>query len=366
MSQRTGLIWLGIILFFGLTLYALSSILLPFVVGLLIAYFLDPVVDRLEEWSLARGLATFIVLFIFFMIGISILLILVPVLYAQLMDLLANLPVILHKAREMLDSELSSLTVHLPNGKVEEVKDAVSAYGNELVKMAPKVLGGVWKSSLAVVNLLSLIFITPVVAFYMLRDWDRMVAKINDLLPREMAPTIREQMQEIDRTVAGFIRGQTNVCLILGVYYAIALTIVGLDYGLLIGILAGFLAFLPYVGTLFGTLTAVLVAYFQFGDPTMVGIVCAIFVFAQIVEGNFITPKLVGDSIGLHPVWLIFGMLAGGVLFGVVGVLLAVPVTGIVGVLARFAVEQYRTSSLYGHGENASSKTLNIPTEPAG
>jgi predicted PurR-regulated permease PerM len=197
-------------------------------------------------------------------------------------------------------------------------------------------------------NILLLFVIVPVVAVYLLLDWDRMVAQIDSLLPRDHAPVIRRLARDIDKTLASFIRGMGTVCLILGAYYAIALMLVGLQFGLVVGFIAGLVTFIPYLGAVLGGVLAIGLALFQFwGDWVSIGLVAAIFVLGQMLEGNFLTPKLVGNSVGLHPVWLILALSVFGSLFGFVGMLAAVPIAAALGVVARFATEQYRESVLY-------------------
>ena len=199
-------------------------------------------------------------------------------------------------------------------------------------------------------NLLSLLFITPIVTFYVLRDWDIMMEKISSWLPQKHRSVILEQFRLIDITLAGYIRGQTNVCLLLGTFYAIGLMLVGLDFGFVIGFMTGILSFIPYVGLLVGMSVGLCVAFVQFGGLEgigSIGIVAAIFVVGQVIEGNFVSPKLVGDKVGLHPLWIMFGMLAGAALFGFVGVLISVPMTAVIGVLMRFMLSKYLNSSLY-------------------
>ena len=200
---------------------------------------------------------------------------------------------------------------------------------------------------MAVVNVITLLFLTPVVAFYMLRDWDRLVAKIDELLPRHSALVIREQMAKIDETISAYLRGQVNVCFALSVYYVLALGLLNLKFFLIVGLVGGMLAFIPFVGAMSSFLAAMLIGWFQFGDFASLAIIGGIYAFGQVLEGNILVPNLVGDKIGVHPVWIIFGMLAGATLFGFVGILLAVPLTAVIGVLARFAIERYRGSELY-------------------
>jgi predicted PurR-regulated permease PerM len=197
------------------------------------------------------------------------------------------------------------------------------------------------------INLVSLLVITPVVAFYLLRDWDRIVIQIDSWLPRRYAETIREQVRAVDATLAGFLRGQGTVCLILAIYYGLGLSLAGLDFGLVIGLVAGLLSFVPYVGAIVGLLLSVGLALVQFDAWLPIAIVAAVFILGQVVEGNFLTPKLVGESVGLHPVWIIFALLAGGTLFGFVGLLLAIPAAAVIGVGVRFALDRYLVSAYY-------------------
>jgi predicted PurR-regulated permease PerM len=202
-------------------------------------------------------------------------------------------------------------------------------------------------SGVAFANLLSLLFITPVVAFYLLRDWDHFVRRIDDLLPLEHRKTILAQFREVDRNLAGFARGQASVCLVLAIYYALGLTLVGLEFGLVVGLGIGLISFIPYVGSITGLIVSLGIALAQFPTWGPVGLVLGVFVVGQILEGYVLTPRLVGNRVGLHPVWVIFALLAGGTLFGFVGLLLAVPVAAVIGVLTRFAVQQYLASRYF-------------------
>ena len=215
------------------------------------------------------------------------------------------------------------------------------------MQFSAKLLKGIINNGFALINLLSLLLITPVVAFYMLRDWDTFVKKVDNLLPRKSKNEIREQFKLIDKALSGFIRGQVSVCVILGAYYSFGLHIIGLELGLLVGFLAGLISFIPYVGSISGFLISIILAFAQFGDVTKIIEVVAVFMIGQFIEGNFLTPKLVGDNIGLHPVWVMFSLLAGGVLLGFLGLMIAVPVAAIIGVLTRYTINNYKKSSLY-------------------
>lgn len=336
--------WLGIIFGFLLFLYLIRSILLPFVVGILTAYFLDPAADKLEKWGCSRAVATTLITVGFFTAIIIAVAALLPTLAQQIGDLVREFPVYYQQVRELVQLQLARLPVDMQ----WQAADGLGQFGDKILAVSQKFVLQLLQSGMVVVNLLSLAVITPVVAFYLLRDWDRIVERMERLLPRKHAPVIKEQWQKIDETLAGFIRGQLNVMLVLGAFYAIGLSLIGLKFAVLVGVLAGLLIIIPYLGTFISGALSVSIAYVQFGEQWWkVALVAGYFVIGQMLEGYFLTPKLVGERVGLHPVWVIFGMLAGGALFGFVGILLALPVTAIIGVLARFAVERYLESDLY-------------------
>ncbi len=328
------------------TIWLLSPVLLPFLVGLVIAYILDPAVDKVERWGVGRLWATSLIVTLFFIVLIAAMLLLVPVLYEQILGLsnkiIQGVEELQVLVRPYIDRFLERSPATGEGGGAEGLGIAAQA-----LRWAGGVAGRVVSGGIALFNILSLVFITPVVAFYLLRDWDRIVATIDLWLPRDHAPVIRQLLQEIDRRMAGFLRGQALVCLLLGIFYAIGLTLVGLNYGLIIGLLTGLASFVPYIGMLVGAGVGLGVAFFQFESWWMVALVGAVFMAGQVLEGNFVSPVLVGDRVGLHPVWLMLAVLAGGALFGFVGVLIAVPVGSAIAVLLRYAVERYLESPLY-------------------
>jgi len=346
---RRSLFWLAALLFVIIFLVLLSGILLPFVAGMALAYFLDPLADRLEARRVPRGLATTLVLAAFFIVFVAVLLLLLPLLQGQLIGMVQQLPSVIRAAIDGLASLLETASTRIDPQQMEDIRAALTDLQKEAAGWVLSAVRGIWSSGLAVLNVVGLLFITPVVAWYLLRDWDQMVARIDAWLPRDHADTIREQTRQIDRTLAGFVRGQAMVCLILGVAYAVALELAGLRYGLAVGMIAGLISFIPYVGSLVGLVLSVGLGYLQFGFSLQLGVLALIFFAGQAVEGNFLTPKLVGERVGLHAVWVMFALLAGGALFGFVGVLLAVPVAAIIGVLVRFALNQYLDSALF-HG----------------
>jgi len=346
--QQLGYWFAGLIVLL-VALYFLSSILLPFIAGIAVAYFLDPVADRLERWRVPRGLAAALVLTVFFLLGAVTALLVVPVLQQQIFGLAAHMPGYIAGLRENVLPALAELLDRLGVDYQDDgLRKAMGGVTTEVVGFLSRLLRNVWDSGLAIVNLLSLLFITPIVAFYLLRDWDLIIARIDGWLPRQHRDSVRQVAADIDSVMAGFVRGQGTVCLILGVFYASALSLAGLDFGLTIGIIAGLVSFIPFVGAIVGLLLSSVQAFVQFWpDPVQIGIIIAIFIAGQALEGNFLTPRLLGNRVGLHPVWVMFGLLAGGVLFGFVGVLLAVPLTAAIGVIARFLLQRYENSRLY-------------------
>ena len=346
---------------FGICLFVLRGIMLPFVAGMAVAYFLDPVADKFEEWGASRTLATVVITVMFMLIAIGSFVLLLPLLYQQIVDFIARMPGYARAISDVVAPLSESLIARLEPQDVERVREAFANLTSQLVKWALGLARELWRSGLAIVNILSLLIITPIVAFYLLRDWDRIVDKIDALLPRDHADVIRSQVKAIDETLAGFVRGQGLVCLALAVFYVVGLLITGLDFALVLGLLAGLISFIPYVGAIVGLVASVGMALLQFDEPLRIGAVAIVFVIGQVLEGNVLTPKLVGARVGLHPVWVIFGILAGGVLFGLVGILIAVPLTATVGVLVRFAVERYSESPLY---RGSSAPVAGQDTEP--
>lgn len=345
--SRRWLVWLaGMVLFFAF-LYAIKAILLPFIIGMLIAYFLDPAADRLEAWGLSRLMATLVITALFFGLFTLLLVLLIPVVITQLEDLVKTLPGYIEQYRGMIAARIDSWLSYLNIDSLASAREAVNGSSKTIASAVGKVTQGLLSSGAALVNLVSLIVITPIVAFYLLRDWDRIVAHIDGLLPRRHAATIREQAALMDRTLSGYIRGVLNVMLVLGSFYAVSLSVIGLDFAVLIGMFGGLMFIIPYLGTFLSGMAAVGMAYLQFDSWEPVLATLAVFTAGQMMEGYFLTPKLVGDKIGLHPLWLIFGMLAGAALFGFVGIFLAIPVTALLGVLIRFAVQQYKHSAYY-------------------
>ncbi|MFU1682649.1 AI-2E family transporter [Phaeobacter piscinae] len=328
---------------FAVILWALGDVLLPFVLGAAIAYLIDPIADRLEALGLSRTAATAVITVAAVLLFVVMLLVVVPTLIYQMIDLARVLPEAFQNLRDFAQKQAPSLF-----DEGSRAQQTIVSIAQTLQSKAISVLEGVVGSAVSLVNVMVLFVIVPVVAVYLLLDWDRMVARIDELLPRDHAPTIRTLASRIDKVLASFIRGMGTVCLILGTYYAVALMVVGLNFGLAVGFIAGLVTFIPYLGALIGGALAIGLALFQFwGDWWSIGMVAGIFMIGQVIEGNLLTPKLVGNSVGLHPVWLLLALSVFGALFGFVGMLIAVPVAAALGVIARFLVEQYLDSQLY-------------------
>jgi predicted PurR-regulated permease PerM len=346
--QRQMVFWTAALVILILALWLLGDIMLPFIAGLVLAYFLDPVADALERLGLPRLAATLVILIASIVAIVVLLVLLLPVLGDQIARFASNLPNLMQTlvklfedlAPQWLKSMLAASDTNLP-GSLTDVAGKAAVW---LAAILTSILSG----SLALVNIISLLVVTPIVAFYMLNDWDHMVAKVDGWLPRDHCSTIRELARQIDVAMAGFIRGQGTVCLSLGIFYAVALSLAELNFGLLIGLGAGLLSFIPYIGTIVGGILAIGMALLQFWpDWLQIIIIVGIFVAGQFIEGNFLSPNLVGNRIGLHPVWLMFALFVFGYLFGFVGLLLAVPLAAAAGVLVRFALQQYLKSPLY-------------------
>ena len=339
--------WLVIFICFFVFLYVLRSVLMPFVAGILLAYLLDPMVEKLQKWKISRLWATLLVCFFAALVILPAFVFLFGMIENQIVMLVKATPKYLGLIMERLRPILVGLTDRFPELQNAQLETMVKANIGNGLKFVGKLLTSVLTGSFALFNLISLILIMPVVTFYMLRDWGIFVQKFEGLLPKKSKKSIMETMQEINVIISGFIRGQISVCLILGLFYSIGLKLVGLDLGLLVGFIAGLISFIPYIGSITGFVLGTVLAFAQYGDMNHVIYVIAVFVCGQFLEGNFLTPKLVGESVGLHPVWVMFALLAGGVLLGFLGLMLAVPVAAIIGVLVRHGIEKYKQSSLY-------------------
>jgi predicted PurR-regulated permease PerM len=342
--------WLGGFVLFLVLLYLLRSILLPFVAGMAIAYLLDPLALRLQRWGLSRTLATVTITLFFFCATVLVLVFMAPILQDQLVGFVQRVPGYVSQLIRRGAPLWKVAKSYLSPGDIAKLRASAGDYAGTVIEWFASFLGTLLTGSLALVNLLSLVFITPMVTFYLLRDWSGMTRRVDELFPRRHATTIRQQLHAIDRILSGWVRGQALVCLVLGVVYGAGLSIVGLDLGLVVGLGAGVLSFIPYLGTFTGLVVGIGLALAQSPTWTLASEVAAVFIVGHLFEGNVLAPRLVGDKIGLHPVWVIFALLAGGALFSFLGILLALPVAAVIGVLIRFAIQQYLHSTLYSDG----------------
>lgn len=334
----------------GILIYLLRAILMPFLVGALLAYLADPLADRLERLRLNRTFAVVVVFTVLSLIGIGTILLLLPILGRQVDTLRSMLPQIVEWVHQTGLPWLRARTgVDIAALDLETLRNAFAQHWQSTGSIIASMVAQATSSGLAMAGLLANIALIPVVAFYLLRDWDVLVARIRDLLPRRMEPVVSQLAGECNEVVAAFLRGQFLVMLSLGLVYAVGLWLVGLELALLIGLLAGLASIVPYLGFIVGIGSAAVATVFQFNEwLAPLGLVCGVFLVGQLLESMLLTPLLVGDRIGLHPVAVIFAVLAGGQLFGFTGVLLALPIAAVIMVLLRHARNRYLTSALYG------------------
>ena len=340
--------WLLIALLIGAALWALAPVLMPFAIAAGLAYLSDPLADRLQRLRLNRTLAVSIVFVLIALTLAGVLLLLVPLLQRQIENLLANLPRYLEWLRATV---LPWLEAHLRlehsffDG--EHILATLKKHIGSFSSIAATTLAEISRSGLSVAVWLSNLVLVPVVTFYLLRDWDMMVERVHRLVPRSVEPTVARLAREVDQVLGAFVRGQLTVMLALGAIYGTGLSLIGLSVGLLIGIIAGLLSFVPYLGFIIGLTASLIAALVQYGDWLHVILVLAVFAIGQAMEGYVLLPRLVGGKIGLHPVAVIFAVLAGGHLFGFLGVLLALPAAAAIMVLLRYAHQRYQASDLY-------------------
>lgn len=343
--------WIGALVLAFIAMFLFHDIMLPFGAGLILAYSLDPLVDRVERLGLTRGPSTVVIFGALILIVVLIFALLIPLLSSQLADFVKSLPEILKAIQSFASTQIAKLQSALgPQlaAKLQAIQNPIDPILKDAATVSATFLGSLWVGGAAVFNAISIFVVTPLVAAYLLYDWDHMVAVIDSYLPRRDVSQIRTMAREMDSILAAYLRGQALICLLLGVIYSVGLTFLGLNFSLLIGIVAGLIAFIPYVGNVIGLGTALLVAFAQFG-PEIVPLasVAGIFVIGQLIDGYVLQPRLLGQAVGLHPVWVIFALYAFGSLFGFVGVLLAVPMAACIGVLLHHALAYYKGTALY-------------------
>ncbi|MBQ9090197.1 MAG: AI-2E family transporter [Alphaproteobacteria bacterium] len=346
-THKTALILVCILFGIGYFFYSISGILLPFILAFVFAYFLHPAVQSLEKRHLSRTFATGIVITGFVVFILSVLLIIIPILQAQVMALFAKVPLLADTLKEQIQSLVVYAKQMISPEQLADISNTVSQSVGMVLKSVANGLLNILTGGVVLFNVISMLMITPIVLFYVLRDWQGVENQMSDLIPEKNKKSVMPLLQEINTTLSGFIRGQSMVCLSLGLFYGIGLSIIGLESGLLVGLLSGILSFIPYFGFLTGVILSIFLAITTHASlPLWIGI-AIVFTLGQILEGYVLTPKLVGDKVGLHPVWVIFALFAGGALLGFVGVLLAVPIAAVLAIFIRRTLSWYRTSIIY-------------------
>ncbi len=339
--------WAGFLALFIGFIWIFNSILTPFILGIIIAYLLNPVVVKFSRKQIPRWVTALVILTLFIGILGLLFILIAPMVFRQGQMLVEQLPNYAQNLMDYLSPYMTWVQDRVGEDYIQQINDYLKDSAGKVVGVTGGIVGGIAQGGKALVGMMTTLVLTPLVAFFMMKEWPAIVRWVEGLYPRQHAVLIRSLLKKIDTKVAGFIRGQISVAFILGVIYAVALTIAGLNYGFLIGLGAGIFSIIPLVGSTLGLVVGVVVAWFQTGDLFYTGIIAAIFMGGQFIEGNFLAPKIVGDSVGLHPLWIMFALLAGGSLFGIVGMLLAVPMAAVVGVLGGFLIDRYKASPLY-------------------
>lgn len=345
---RQVMFWIVTVAIVALTLWLLHDVLLPFVAGLALAYLLNPLANRIERTGGSRLIAALIIVGGFVLAFLLIIILVAPLLGNQLAALIAKLPTYIGRVQQLITDPGRPWLSKIVGESFAEAQQSTGELVTQGVGWLATFLKSLWSGGYALVSIFSLLIVTPIVAFYLIYDWNRMTAAIDSLVPLPHRQSVHDLAAEMNAAIAGYFRGQTAVAFMLGLYYASALTLSGLNFGLLIGLVSGILTFIPYVGSLTGLLVGVGVAIAQFWpEYPRILVVVGIFLIGQFLEGQVLSPKLVGDRVGLHPVWLMFALFAFGYLFGFVGLLVAVPLAAAVGVLVRFALRHYLQSPFY-------------------
>jgi len=330
----------------GYFLYLINDILTPFIAALVFSYFLAPLVDRLHKRKVPRAIGSIIVVCAFFGVFIILTLTISPIIYKQALMLSEKINNHSADIKILSSNTLDKLKTVDPE-YVEKAQEMLGDFSGTILSIFGSMIGRILHSGVMAINIISILFITPIVMYYSLTSWGSFTQTCNNLIPLKYRKTSSKLFTDIDHTLSNFIRGQSMVCLILGVFYAISLSVIGVESGFALGVISGFLIFIPYVGALFSSVLCMLIAAIQFGEFSIPLLIGAIFAFGQTVESNFLTPNLIGKSVGLNPVWIIFGLLAGGALMGLLGVLIALPLTAAISVIIKFALKQYKQSKFY-------------------
>lgn len=346
-SRNQMLFWAAIFAVMLVFVWIFKGILLPFVLGTIIAYLLDPAVKAMRRRNIPRWVASLLILGTFGLCMIILILLLAPVAYREVMQLVDMMPHYIDRATQIVHDSSNWLQKRFRGADLTNIQDALQNNISTAMQAGSGLVLTLATGGWAIVNIIYTAVLTPIIAFLMMNDWPRMKRWLDDMVPRGSHETVGELWHEIDRKLSGFIRGQLTVCFMLGMGYAIGLTLAGLNFGFLIGILVGIMTIIPLVGSTTGLLIALIVAWFQAGDLSYVAIIAGIFFTGQFIEGNIITPRVMGKSVGMPSLWVIFALMAGGTLFGIVGMLMAVPVLAVLGVLIGYMIRRYKQSAFY-------------------
>lgn len=328
-------------------LYALRSILLPFIVGILVAYFFNPVAVKLEKIKMSRQSAALLIMGLLLVLILPLLALLCGAIFSQISDFVAKVPAYASSFAKRILPLLQDIKERFPDFSFNNAESIMQRNTADVFKFIAKTLAGLAGRGFEFINVVSLLVISPVVAFYLLRDWPKITQSILDLVPCKHKQLFVDGLTQVNKIISGYLRGQIVVCICLGTFYSCGLMLVGLDLGLLVGFLAGIISFIPYIGSVCGFAVAMVLVITQYGTALKITEVVAVFLVGQFLEGNFLTPKFVGENIGLHPVWVMFALLAGGVLMGLSGMIIAVPLAAIIGVLLSFLIKNYKSSRIY-------------------
>ena len=347
MNKKIYAFWITLFIVFALLIWLLNGILMPFILSFILAYILNPVVIKLEKKGCSRTVASVLIITALIIMILLGFLIIVPVLESQVIGFIQKIPTYAGALWGKLQPLFDTIKDYASEDQITNIKETMSHQSISFFNKIGGLLLDLFSQGMVLFNIITFIIITPVITFYILNDWPKIVEKTQSLIPQNKLLFFQDQMKEIDITLSAFIRGQAIVCLFLALFYGIGLTMIGLDLGFVVGFISGVLSFIPYVGSLSGFFISLLLAFTQSASWSVFIGILFVFGIGQFIEGYVLTPKLVGDKVGLHPAWVIFALFAGGYLFGFMGVLLAVPVTAVLGVLLRTIIKAYKESSFY-------------------
>jgi predicted PurR-regulated permease PerM len=354
--------WIGMLAAIVAVVVLLREVLLPFVAGMALAYLLDPLASRMERLGVSRLLASLAIVLLMVVAVAGLLVLIMPVIVREIAYFVESFPLYVQRLHSLATDPTRPWLSKLVGEGLGETEKALNEITTLAGDWSGAVLREVWSGGRALISIFSLAVVTPIVAGYLIYSWDRMIEAIDKWIPPARRETVRSLAKEIDDTIAGFVRGQSILCLTLALFYSTALLLIGLKHGVLVGIAAGLISFIPYLGALSGLVIATCIAIAQFWPEwTTIAVVPAIFFIGQSLADYVLAPYLVGRRVHLNPVWIMFALFAFGYLFGFVGLLIAVPLAAAIGVLLRFALQQYYASTLYAAASNSPARAVTSP-----